>query len=283
MSANSGKNIVLMHPGEMGAAVGACLVSRGNRVKWASGGRSGATVKRAEAAGLEDAQTVKQALIDADIVFSICPPHAVLEVAHEVAGHGFKGIYVDANAVAPGTAREVGHIVAGAGAQLVDGGIVGSPPDGKNSTRLYLAGQGAAGIAALLAGSHLDTVVLDAPAGAASALKVCYAGWTKGSTALLADIRTLAQAEGVDDALLAEWAISRPKVVKDSEQVRAAAHKAWRWIAEMEEIAASFEAVGLPGDFHRGAAEIYRRLAEFKDTATPPEMAKVTAMLKAKR
>jgi len=282
-STNSGKNIVLMHPGEMGAAVGACLVSRGHRVKWASGGRSGATVKRAEAAGLEDAQTVKQALAGADIVFSICPPHAALDVAREVAGHGFKGIYVDANAVAPGTTREVGRIVAAAGAHLVDGGIVGSPPDGKNSTRLYLAGQGAAGIAALLAGSHLDTVVLDAPAGAASALKVCYAGWTKGSTALLADIRTLAQAEGVDDALLAEWKISRPNVVKDSEQVRGAARKAWRWIAEMEEIAASFEAVGLPGDFHRGAAEIYRRLAEFKDTPTPPEMEKVTAMLKKKR
>lgn len=283
MNTNSGKNIVLMHPGEMGAAVGACLVSRGNRVKWASGGRSGATIKRAEAAGLEDAGTVKQALSGADIVFSICPPHAALDVAREVAGHGFKGIYVDANAVAPGTAREVGSIVAATGAQLVDGGIVGSPPDGKNSTRLYLAGDGAAGIAALLAGSHLDTVVLDAPAGAASALKVCYAGWTKGSTALLADIRTLAQAEGVDDALLAEWKISRPNVVKDSEQVRGAARKAWRWIAEMEEIAASFEAVGLPGDFHRGAAEIYRRLAEFKDTATPPEMAKVTEMLKQKQ
>ena len=282
-STNSGKNIVLMHPGEMGAAVGACLVSRGHRVKWASGGRSGATVKRAEAAGLEDAGTVKQALAGADIVFSICPPHAALDVAREVAGHGFRGIYVDANAVAPGTTREVGSIVAAAGAHLVDGGIVGSPPDGKNSTRLYLAGQGAAGIAALLAGSHLDTVVLDAPAGAASALKVCYAGWTKGSTALLADIRALAQAEGVDDALLAEWKISRPNVVKDSEQIRGAARKAWRWIAEMEEIAASFEAAGLPGDFHHGAAEIYRRLAEFKDIATPPEMAKVTEMLKKKR
>ena len=165
----------------------------------------------------------------------------------------------------------------------MDGGIVGSPPDGKNSTRLYLSGTGAKDIAALFAGSHLSTVVLDGPLGAASALKVCYAGWTKGSTALLADIRTLAQAEGVEDALLGEWKISRPSVVKDSEAVMAASRKAWRWIAEMEEIAKSFETVGLPGDFHHGAAEIYRRLAEFKDAPELPSMAKVTATLKNKK
>ena len=275
------KTIALLHPGDMGAAVGACLVGGGNRVRWVSAGRSGATRARAAGAGLEEVQTVKEALAGADIVLSVCPPHAALDVAREVAGHGFGGVYVDANAVAPGTAREVSRIVGAAGAHMVDGGIVGSPPSPKNSTRLYLAGNGAADIAALFAGSHLGTVVLDGPAGAASALKVCYAGWTKGSMALLADIRTLAQAEGVDGALLAEWKISRPAVIKDSELVTGAARKAWRWIAEMEEIAASFEAAGLPGHFHHGAAEIYRRLEAFKDTATPPEMAKVMAILKA--
>jgi 3-hydroxyisobutyrate dehydrogenase-like beta-hydroxyacid dehydrogenase len=277
------KTIALLNPGEMGAAVGACLAGRGNRVRWASEGRSSATRKRADAAGLEDVQTVKRALDGAEIVLSICPPHAARDVAREVAALGFRGIYVDANAVAPATVREVGSIVSGAGARWIDGGIVGSAPGPKSSTRLYLAGDDAADFAALFKGSYLNAVVLDGPLGSASALKVCYAAWTKGSTALLADIRSLAQAEGVDAALLAEWRISQAGTDKKSERATDAARKAWRWIAEMEEIAASFETVGLPGDFHLGAAEIYRRLVEFKDTPQPPKMEEVTrALLKKK-
>jgi 3-hydroxyisobutyrate dehydrogenase-like beta-hydroxyacid dehydrogenase len=277
------KTITVLNPGEMGSAVAACLASGGNRVFWVSAGRSAATRKRAQAAGLTEAASTAEAVKQSDIVLSVCPPHAALDVAREVAALGFTGVYVDANAIAPATVREVGSIVSAAGASWVDGGIVGSPPDGKNSTRLYLSGPGAKDIAALFDGSHLATIVLDGPLGAASALKVCYAGWTKGSTALFADIRTLAQAEGVEDALLAEWKISRPNAVKDSQAVTAAARKAWRWIAEMEEIAKSFETVGLPGHFHYGAAEIYRRLAEFKDTPEAPSMAKVQAMLREKK
>lgn len=276
------KTITVLNPGEMGSAVAACLAASGHKVFWVAAGRSAATRKRAQAAGLVEAASTAEAVKQSDIVLSVCPPHAALDVAREVAALGFKGVYVDANAIAPATVREVGSIVSAAGASWVDGGIVGSPPDGKNSTRLYLAGPGARDIADLFAGSHLATIVLDGPLGAASALKVCYAGWTKGSTALFADIRTLAQAEGVDEALLAEWKISRPSAVKDSEAIKAASRKAWRWIAEMEEIAKSFESVGLPGHFHRGAAEIYRRLAEFKDTPEAPAMDKVTAALKGK-
>lgn len=274
------KSITVLNPGEMGSAVAACLAANGHRVFWVSAGRSNATRERAKAAGLIEAATTAEAVKQSKIVLSVCPPGAAVDVAKEVAALGFKGVYVDANAIAPATVREVGSIVSAAGASWVDGGIVGSPPTGKTSTRLYLSGPGAKDIAALFEGSHLSTVVLDGPLGAASALKVCYAGWTKGSTALLADIRTLAQAEGVEDALLGEWKISRPSVVKDSEAVMAASRKAWRWIAEMEEIAKSFETVGLPGDFHHGAAEIYRRLAEFKDAPELPSMAKVTATLK---
>lgn len=272
--------IAMLHPGEMGSAVGACLARGGHRVLWASEARSPATRSRANAAGLVEAPNLKQAVREAEIVFSVCPPHAALGVAREVAHAGFRGVYVDANAVAPATVREIGRIVSEGGARWIDGGIIGAAPGPQTSTRLYLAGAGAQDIAVMFQGSYLGTVVLEAPAGSASALKVCFAAWTKGSTALLADIRTLAQVEGVDTALLSEWKLSRPAAQQDSEQVTVAARKAWRWVGEMEEIAASFESAGLPGDFHRGAAEIYRRLLDFKDAPVPPQMGDVTAALK---
>jgi 3-hydroxyisobutyrate dehydrogenase-like beta-hydroxyacid dehydrogenase len=274
-----GKTIAMLHPGEMGSGVAARLVDAGHKVVWVAAGRSDATRARAKAAGLIEADSLAAALAQAEIVFSICPPHAVQDVAREVAALGFKGVYVDANAVSPKTVKAVGSIVTAAGATWVDGGIVGSPPGPGISSRLYLSGPGAADIAALFTGTHLGTVVLDGPLGAASALKMCYAAWTKGTTALFADIRTLAKAEGVEEALVSEWKISKPTAVKDSEAITKAARKAWRWIAEMEEIAASFEHQGLPGHFHHGAAEIYRRLAEFKDTKTEPAMDKVADML----
>jgi hypothetical protein len=115
--------------------------------------------------------------------------------------------------------------------------------------------------------------------GAASALKVCYAAWNKGATAMLAEIRTLAEREGVDAALLSEWSISMPDIPQRSEVIRRNARKAWRWIAEMEEIAASFDAAGLPAGFHLAAAEIYRRLEGFKDAADAPALAEIKAAL----
>jgi 3-hydroxyisobutyrate dehydrogenase-like beta-hydroxyacid dehydrogenase len=252
-------NIGLLHPGEMGAAIGAVLAGRGHRVRWASEGRGPATAGRAEASGLEDASTVAQLTGGSEIVFSVCPPHAALDVARQVAATGFQGTYVDANAIAPATTREVGTIVEAAGAHFVDGGIVGPPPRTAGSTRLYLAGPGAADVAALVEGSALGTVVLAGGPGAASALKAAYAGWTKGSAALLLTARALAQAEGVEDALVAEWGLSQQRL---PDQLRSAAQQAttkgWRWVGEMEEIAATFEANGLPGGFHRAAAEVYR-------------------------
>src|SRR6266853_1630180 len=167
------KTVALLHPGEMGAAIGACLGGRGLRVVWASARRSAATRSRASAAGMEDLGTLARALSVADIVLSVCPPHGALALASEVAGH---------------------------------------------------------------------------------------AAWTKGATALLAAIRALATREGVESALLEEWKRSQPDLPKRSEVVTAQARKAWRWIGEMQEIAASFEAAGLPGGFHLAAADLYRRL-----------------------
>jgi 3-hydroxyisobutyrate dehydrogenase-like beta-hydroxyacid dehydrogenase len=272
--------VALLHPGEMGAAVGASARERGARVVWASDGRSPETLARAEGAGLENLKTVAAAVGASDVVLSICPPHGALDLARAVAGLGFRGLFVDANAVAPETSREIGRIVEASGAAFVDGGIIGPPPGSGRGTRLYLAGKGAERVAALFADSALGTVVLEGTIGTASALKVCYAAWTKGTTALMADIRALATHAGVEAALVAEWKMSQPDALTRSTQVTASARKAWRWIAEMEEIAATFAEAGLPDGFHRAAADIYARLEGYQNAASPPALSDVTDSLR---
>ena len=266
--------IGLLHPGDMGGVVGACAKAAGQRVLWASAGRSAGTRERAAAAGLEDAGTVAALVAASDVVLSICPPHAALDLAREVAALRFAGLFVDGNAVAPATAREIGAIVERGGATFVDGGLIGPPPRAAGSTRLYLSGREAKRAVALFEGSALEAIAVNDVPGAASALKMAYAAFTKGTSALLMGVRALAASEGVDDALLAEWHRSQPDLPKKSEAAaRDNARKAWRFVGEMDEIAATFEAAGLPGGFHRAAGEIYRRLVGYKDAATPPAMA----------
>jgi 3-hydroxyisobutyrate dehydrogenase-like beta-hydroxyacid dehydrogenase len=247
----------VLHPGEMGAVVAGALLERGETVLWASAGRSAATAGRAEAAGLEDAGDIAELCRRCEILLSICPPHAGAEVAR--AARGFSGIYVDANAIAPATARAMAKLQP----RLVDGGIVGPPPSRSGTTRLYLSGEEAERIAALFAGTNLEPRVLSGEPGAASALKAAYAGWTKGSAALLLTMRELARAEGVEDALVEEWRVSIPELEENlAGAERSASRKGWRWIGEMEEIAHSMDVHGLPTGFHEAAAEVFRRTAE---------------------
>jgi 3-hydroxyisobutyrate dehydrogenase-like beta-hydroxyacid dehydrogenase len=272
--------IGLLHPGEMGASVGASGRASGQRVLWASQGRGADTARRAAAAGLEDAGTVAALVGASDVVLSVCPPHAALDVARSVAGHRFRGLYVDGNAVSPATSRAIAQIVEAAGATYVDGGIIGPPPDKPGSTRLYLSGAAAERVKALFAGGPLEAIVLAGDLTAASAIKMSYAAWTKGSQALIMAVRALATAEGVDEALLAEWHRSQPDLPKRSENAaKGTARKAWRWVGEMDEIAATFAADGLPDGFHRAASELYRRMAIYKDAAAPPSMEDVAKTL----
>ena len=272
--------IGILHPGEMGSAVGAAARAGGTRVIWASAGRGPATRKRADADGLEDVGTLARLARESETILSVCPPASAADVAREIAALRFGGTFVDANAIAPATTRGVGEIVSAGGARFVDGGIIGPPPRKAGEARLYLSGQGAVAVAAIFKGTTLEAIVLDGPIGAASAIKMTYAAWTKGSQALLLAIRALAAHEGVDAALVAEWARSQPDVAARSERaVSANIRKAWRFVGEMEEIAAAFEAVGLPDGFHDAAGEIYRRLAGWKDTATPPSMTDVAKTL----
>ncbi len=258
--------VAVLHPGSMGSAVGAAVLSGGNESWWASAGRSSATRARASQDGLRDAGSLASLAISSSVALSICPPEFARTTAEAFIDAGFKGLYADCNAVSPTTARSVRDLVEAAGCDFVDGGIVGGPPRGNGRTRLYLSGERASEVAALFAGTPLDAVVMDGGPGAASALKVAYAAWTKGSQALLLNIRALARAEGIEETLLAEWAGSQADLAARSERAAAgSAPKAWRWVGEMEEIADSFAAVGLPDGFHRGAAGLYERMAGFKD------------------
>jgi 3-hydroxyisobutyrate dehydrogenase-like beta-hydroxyacid dehydrogenase len=276
--------ILVLHPGEMGAAVGACLSGRGHEVLWASSGRSRATFDRAAKAGLKDCSTLRGALELADFVVSVCPPHAALDVAREVAEvRLFRGVYVDANAVARDTTRHIGEMIESAGAVFVDGGIIGPPPVSPGTSRLYLSGGSAKTVAGLFTVTHLEPIVLDGEVGAASAIKMCYSAWNKGATALLAGVRALAEHEGIDEALESEWSRSQPEAVRRSTTIPGQTRKAWRWVAEMEEIARSFEAAGLPPEFHFAAAQLYRRLASFKDRADAPQAAEIAAALRRTR
>lgn len=257
-----------LHPGQMGVTLAANATTNGRRL-WAGAGRSPATVARAAEAGLDDAGDLGQLCQQCDLIVSICPPGAAEEVAEQVAANDFAGTYLDANAISPQTSSRIG---ARFGSRYVDGGVIGPPALEPGTTRLYLAGPAAPALAGLWTGSALDARVLtESTEGAkASALKMAYAGWTKGSTALLLTINALASRQGVLDHLREEWDLSQPGLgQRSSRSAAGAGPKAWRWAAEMAEIADTLAAVDLPDGFHRAAEAAYDRLADLKDSADP--------------
>ena len=270
----------LLHPGEMGASVGAAARSAGAEVLWASEGRSRATRARAERAGLRDLGDLGALLGRSGMVLSVCPPHCAMDLAGEVAERGFGGLYVEANAIAPEMSRRIGAMIVEAGGSYVDGGIIGPPARERGSTRLYLSGTRAGEVAALFEGSVLGAEVIDATPGRASALKMAYAAWTKGSDALLLAVRAYALAEGVEEALLREWGLSQAGLANRSERAGESAGKAWRFEGEMHQIGHAFGDAGLPEGFHRAAASVYRRLRSYKDVDDAPLIAELLAALR---
>jgi 3-hydroxyisobutyrate dehydrogenase-like beta-hydroxyacid dehydrogenase len=264
----SDRIVGLLHPGEMGASVGGSLIAQGVRVLWASEGRSEASHRRARLVGLEDAGSLGQLVATADLILCICPPHAALGVAVSVAAVGFTGLYIDCNAVAPGTARNIQCVVDSGGARFADGSLIGGPPRAGGSTRLYLSGPEASAVAELFAGTNrLEAVVLDGKVAAASSLKMCSGAWTKGTAALLLAVRAVARATGVEEPLLAEWERSQPDLVVRTEAARRSAPKAWRFAGEMDEIARGFTETAAAGaGFPAAAAEVFRTLSDLKGT-----------------
>jgi 3-hydroxyisobutyrate dehydrogenase-like beta-hydroxyacid dehydrogenase len=249
----------------MGASIGSALKPVAAAVVWAAAGRTQATSKRAELADLVGVPDLAAVARRCDVIISICPPHAALDVAEQVAAalpdrSGPPPVYVDANAVSPATVRRIGGVL-GSAATLVDGAVIGPPAWQPGSSVLWLAGPGAAVIARLFAGSPFDARVLGPDPGSASALKACFALQSKALPAIWLALGEAAERAGVADALAGE--LSRTGVdlagrIADARDRLGG--KAWRWAGEMEEAAATLAELGVPDGFSRAAAEVYRHL-----------------------
>ena len=200
------KKIGVLHPGLMGISVAVSIQNSGHEVYWASEGRSQQTRERAEQYDLHDAGTLAALCQTCDMIVSVCPPHAAEQVADDVIAQGFQGVFVEANAIAPERAIRIGRAMAEAGITCVDGGIIGGPAWEAGTTRLYLSGAMAEEVAAQISGGALGVCVNGDAIGDASALKMVYAAYTKGTTALLCGIMAVAEELGVREDLEAEWA-----------------------------------------------------------------------------
>lgn len=278
------RQIGILHPGNMGISVAAAAIHGGFEVYWASEGRSVNTRERAAQQHLCDVQTPAKLCETCSCIISVCPPHAAEDVAGQVAQHGFDGLYLDANAISPQRALRIEQRITAAGAAFVDGGIIGGPAWKPGDTWLYLSGREAEAAAAIFSAGPLETDVIGEEVGKASALKMCFAANTKGTTALLCAIVAAAEQLGVREDLQRQWSRNGSEFSEQTlQRVRRVTAKAWRFAGEMEEIAATLAEAGLPGGFHAAAADVYRRIADFKDApATPALEAVLEALLSGK-
>ena|SRR5271166_4363961 len=255
--------VAVIAPGMMGSGVGQRLVENGIEVRTALAGRSEATVARAKTAGMVGVSD--EQIAAADIILSILPPGDALGLAERLApvlrAAVKKPIFVDCNALDPATVLRIAHVVQEAGAAFVDGGIIGGPPRAGYSPKIYLSGE-AAPRAAELTKYGLQMPIQPGPIGAASAMKMSYAGITKGFTALGTAMMLAASRAGTAEDLKAELSSSQPALFAWlTRQVPNMYSKAYRWVAEMEEIAQFVGEDPAAHKFYEGAARLYERLA----------------------
>ena len=264
------ESLGILHPGEMGVTVALAAQNSGHHVYWASAGRSTQTRARADKIALIDAESFAKLCETCSILICVCPPGAAEDVAGQAAAQGFQGLYIDANAISPQRAQNIAQAMQEAGISFVDGSLIGAPAWKANTTRLYLSGEHAGKAASYFSAGPLGVNVIGESIGQASALKMCYAAYTKGTTALLCAILAAAEALDVRENLMGEWSQYGSNLALEStKRVRRVTAKAWRFRGEMEEIAATFESVGMPGGFHTASADIFARLSGYKGSAVP--------------
>jgi 3-hydroxyisobutyrate dehydrogenase-like beta-hydroxyacid dehydrogenase len=269
--------IGIISPGDMGHAIGAVLGQHGLRVLTNLHGRSARTATLAAEAGMIDVGDDATLVQEADLLLSVLPPAQAVACAERVAAalrsSRVSLLYADCNAISPGTARSIERLLKEAGADVVDVGIIGSPPQpGRTGTRLYASGPAAERLA-VLNEYGLEVQVIGAQVGQASGLKMCYASLTKGLTALATQALTAGEALGVASILTDELRDSQGALLEWVErQVPRMPPKAYRWVGEMEEIACTFADVGLPPQMLEGAAALYRLVEQTElGTETPEE------------
>jgi 3-hydroxyisobutyrate dehydrogenase-like beta-hydroxyacid dehydrogenase len=279
----------ILSPGDMGHSVGHVLVEHGLRVITCLRDRSERTRSLAAEAGIEDVPSYEALVQQADILLSILVPaqakQAAQAVAQAMVATGASPVYADCNAISPQTTRQIGTLIAEAGGRFVDASIIGGPPRGDRGPRIYAAGPHAAEFKALRP-FGLNVVVLESEIGSAAAIKMCYAAWTKGSTALLTELLTAAQALGILEALEHEFEGSQSALLKRMQGLPAMPIKSRRFVGEMEEIAHTFEGVGLTPKMLSGAADMYRLVGRThladrtpEDTSSLPSLAETLAVL----
>jgi 3-hydroxyisobutyrate dehydrogenase-like beta-hydroxyacid dehydrogenase len=257
----------LLHPGQMGAAVGAQARRNGVPVLWCPAGRSPQTADRAATSDLQPAADLNDLLDRADVVLSICPPAAAEEVAQAVAARSYRGIFVEANAISPARCARIAEMLNAAGARVVDGAIFGPPPTDSTSVRLYLAGDAetARVVTALFTDTAVEPVALSAKIGGASALKMAHSSYQKAARALAAVAHALAADHGVTEHLLTEANRNARSPLTDVAYLPSVAARAWRWAPEMLEVAKSLADADLPVDLAVAAAQVLNRWQDVKD------------------
>ena len=259
--------------GMMGAGVGRRLHESGAEVRTLLTGRSAKSAERAQAAGMEPAADEHALLAGADFFLSILPPGEAEALARHLApalkALDRKPVYVDCNAVSPQTAIRIGEIIAPTGVDFVDGGIIGGPPRPGYSPTIYASGP-TASQTAVLRDWGIDWRVIDGPVGAASALKMSYAGITKGTTAIASAMLLGAARFGCGEALIAELTESQPEMLaRFREGIPRMYDKAYRWVAEMEEISDFLEQSPPSRDIYAAVARLYAYLAEAEAEKEP--------------
>lgn len=260
------ETIAILMPGDMGHAVGRALKEHGHEVLCALDGRGEHTRALAADAGLQDVGSIGAVVAGADMILSILPPASALSQAEAVAGamaeQGRRPVYVDCNAISPDTAKAVAGVITGVGAPFIDAGIIGLAPGKGGGTRFYVSGPDVAPMLAL-DGKGFQVIRTGENYGEASALKMVYAGLTKGTWTLQTAVLLAAQKLGVIEPLLEEFEGSQAPALKAMRaRVPFLPADSARWIGEMEEIAATFASAGVTPGFHDGAADIFRILAQ---------------------
>lgn len=265
--------IGILHPGEMGVSIAASAINSGHQVYWVSQGRSEQTRARAEKHNLVEVDSLLQLCQTCKVILSICPPHAAEDVARSVAATQFDGLYVDANAISPQRSVRIGQLMQSAGIRFIDGGIIGGPAWRPKETWLYLSGEHSQQITACFSNGPLQTGIIGDEIGKASALKMCYAAYSKGTTALLAAILATSEVLGVREELYQQWDMDEQGFSEQvNRRVTRVTAKAWRFEGEMKEIAETFREAGLPGEFHEAAAQIYHRMSGLKNSTGTPSL-----------
>ena len=267
--------VAVVSPGAMGSALGAALARGGARVVATVAGRSERTALLADRANIELLPDLASVVHEADVVLSIVPPESagnvVADVVEAARGAGAFPLLADLNAVSPASVRAAADAALGAGCDLVDGSISGPPPWSSGTTRLYLSGPRADEVA-VLPFAGVETIVVGAHVGAASAVKMSTASVYKGTSALLAHALLTADANGVLEHVLRDLGTGSPELSANVERrLSSAASKSDRYVAEMREIAATQAAAGLTPALFDGMADAFARLSTSALARSAPE------------